>query len=45
MSIYASVSARGIIIFDGKHIDLKKFGREGMKTTSRVNPVYVKIGY
>ena len=45
MSIYASVSARGIIIFDGKHIDLKKFGREEMKTTSRVNPVYVKIGY
>ena len=45
MSIYASVSARGIIIFDGKHIDLKKFGREGMKATSRINPVYVKIGY
>ena len=45
MSIYAAVSATGIIIFDGKHIDLKKFGRSGMKETSRVNPVYVKIGY
>lgn len=45
MSIYAAVSATGIIIFDGKHIDLKKFGRSGIKTTSRINPVYVKIGY
>jgi hypothetical protein len=45
MSIYAAVSATGIIIFDGKHIDLKKFGRSAMKQTSRLNPVYVKIGY
>jgi hypothetical protein len=45
MSIYAAASATGIIVFDGKHIDLKKFGRSGMKETSRLNPVYVKIGY
>jgi hypothetical protein len=45
MSIYAAVSATGIIIFDGKHINLKKFGRSAMKQTSRLNPVYVKIGY
>jgi hypothetical protein len=45
MSVYAAVSARGIIIFDGKHIDLKQFGRTAMESQSRVNPVYVKIGY
>ncbi len=45
MSVYAAVSARGIIIFDGKHINLRQFGRQGMEAMSRVNPVYVKIGY
>lgn len=45
MSVYAAVSARGIIIFDGKHINLRQFGRAGMEALSRVNPVYVKIGY
>jgi hypothetical protein len=45
MSIYATVSATGTIIFDGKNIDLKKFGRSGIKQTSRLNPMYVKIGY
>lgn len=45
MSVYAAVSARGVIIFDGKHINLRQFGRAGMEAMSRVNPVYVKIGY
>lgn len=47
MSIYGLTSAIGLIIFDGRHINLKKISAtERMKRMgNRINPMYLKIGY
>lgn len=41
MGIYGAASASGIIILNGKHIKLGKFGKDAIK---RRNAMYVKIG-
>jgi len=47
MSLYAAASSIGLIIFDGRHINLKNLGgRQRLKKmVNRLNPVYLKIGY
>jgi hypothetical protein len=47
MSLYAAASAIGLIIFDGRHINLKNMdGKKRLKAMgNRLNPVYLKIGY
>lgn len=47
MSIYGLTSAVGLIIFDGRHINLKKItAMERMKSMgNRLNPMYLKIGF
>jgi len=47
MSLYAAVSAIGLIIFDGRHVNLKNMtGKQRLKNmANRLNPVYLKIGY
>lgn len=47
MSLYASASAIGLIIFDGRHVNLKNIGGKQRlkKMGNRLNPMYLKIGY
>lgn len=47
MSLYGAVSAIGLIIFDGRHINLKNMrGKDRLKKMgNRLNPMYLKIGY
>jgi hypothetical protein len=47
MSIYGLTSAIGLIIFDGRHVNLKKIAAtERMKRMgNRINPMYLKIGF
>lgn len=41
MGIYGAASASGVIVLNGKHIKLGKFGKDAIK---RRNAMYVKIG-
>jgi hypothetical protein len=47
MSLYGAVSAIGLIIFDGRHINLKNMSAKQRlkKMGNRLNPMYLKIGY
>jgi hypothetical protein len=47
MSLYGAVSAIGLIIFDGRHVNLKNMrGKDRLKRMgNRLNPMYLKIGY
>lgn len=44
MSLYGIASGTGKIIFDGKNIKLREFGRTALKKQSLLNPMYLKIG-
>lgn len=44
MSLYGLASGRGKIIFDGKNIKKKEFGRKALKKYNLLNPMYLKIG-
>lgn len=47
MSLWAAASSTGLIVFDGKHVNLKGLSaRQRIKKTgNRLNPLYVKIGF